>query len=366
MTRALCGDIVPIMTLNFLSVTEQVAAHLRAELIRGRWGGTIPGRNHLAKDLGVNRKTVDAALKLLEEEGILVSQGPRRKRKVVLPEGAMATMRIANLAYSPDDRQVPYILELQHQLEEAGHTSLYAEQALTDLKMKLPRVQRLVNETEADAWIVSAGSREILAWFAEQPFPVFAKFGRWQKLPLASVGPDKSSVMAEATQGLLELGHRRIVLLCLWERRNPKPGASEQTFLDCLESHGIQTGAFNLPDWEGSLEGLQEILDSLFQLTPPTALILASPILYAAVFQFLARRGLRVPEDVSLISTDHHPELAWCDPPVSHIAWDTRPVVRRIVRWAGNISRGKRDVRQTLTPATFVEGGTIGPVARGS
>ena len=114
------GDIVSIMPLNFLSVTEQVAAHLRAELIRGRWGGTIPGRNHLAKDLGANRKTVDAALKLLEEEGLLVSQGPRRKRKVVLPEGAMATMRIANLAYSPGDRQVPYMLELQHQAAGAA------------------------------------------------------------------------------------------------------------------------------------------------------------------------------------------------------------------------------------------------------
>ena len=38
---------------------------------------------------------------------------------------------------------------------------------------------------------------------------------------------------------------------------------------------------------------------------------------------------------------------------------------RRIVEWAANVSRGKADLRQTLTPATFVEGGTIGPLGKG-
>jgi hypothetical protein len=39
-------------------------------------------------------------------------------------------------------------------------------------------------------------------------------------------------------------------------------------------------------------------------------------------------------------------------------------VVRRIVRWAANVSQGKRDLRQTLTKAEFVAGGTIGPVKK--
>ena len=65
--------------------------------------------------------------------------------------------------------------------------------------------------------------------------------------------------------------------------------------------------------------------------------------------QFLLSRRLRVPEDVSLICTDGDPHFAWCRPPIAHIRWDTRPVVRRAVRWAANIARGKRDVRQTLT-----------------
>ena len=65
---------------------------------------------------------------------------------------------------------------------------------------------------------------------------------------------------------------------------------------------------------------------------------------------------------VSLFCSDPDPAFAWCEPTISHIAWDSRPVVRRVVRWAANVSHGRDDRRQTLTKAEFVEGGTVGPV----
>jgi len=52
----------------------------------------------------------------------------------------------------------------------------------------------------------------------------------------------------------------------------------------------------------------------------------------------------------------------WCKPSIAHIRWDSRTVVRRIVRWANNVARGKEDKRQTETKAEFVAGGTVGPV----
>jgi DNA-binding GntR family transcriptional regulator len=52
--------------LHSLSVSSQAAAHIRAELERGRWTGLIPGVYQLAAELGVNRKTIEAALRQLE------------------------------------------------------------------------------------------------------------------------------------------------------------------------------------------------------------------------------------------------------------------------------------------------------------
>ena len=72
---------------------------------------------------------------------------------------------------------------------------------------------------------------------------------------------------------------------------------------------------------------------------------------------------MKIPDDVSLVCTDDAPGFAWCEPAVSRIRWDSRPVVRRIVRWVNNLARGKDDRRQTLTKIEFIEGGTMGPAA---
>lgn len=136
---------------------------------------------------------------------------------------------------------------------------------------------------------------------------------------------------------------------------------SPQAFLGELEAAGIATSEFNLPDWEESKEGFERGLDSLFGgLTPPTALMLDEPYLYYAAYHYLAARGLRVPQDVSLVCTDSDPGFVWCQPSVAHMRWDHRPVVRRIVSWANNVVRGKDDSRQNLYKAEFIEGGTVG------
>ena len=39
-------------------------------------------------------------------------------------------------------------------------------------------------------------------------------------------------------------------------------------------------------------------------------------------------------------------------------------MVESVVRWVNNISQGKEDTHQMMTKAEFVEGESIGPVAR--
>jgi DNA-binding LacI/PurR family transcriptional regulator len=96
-------------------------------------------------------------------------------------------------------------------------------------------------------------------------------------------------------------------------------------------------------------------------VTPPTALIIDEAECFAAAHHFLAGRGLRVPKDVSLVCTVDDPTFVWCEPSIAHMSWTPVPVVRRVVRWAAHVSHGQRDVRQSMTPAKFVPGGTIGP-----
>jgi DNA-binding LacI/PurR family transcriptional regulator len=280
-------------------------------------------------------------------------------------EGKVARpLRLAILAFDPPVVELAegYMSDLLHRLGEAGHRVFFAEKCLLELGMEVGRVARMVRRTEADAWVVCAGSREVLEWFAAQPVPAFALFGRRRGVPIAGVGPDKVSVMVAVTRHLIESGHRRIVILARQLRRLPVPGGAECAVLAEMATHGIPTGEFNLPDWEETGEGFHRCLEELFRFTRPTALFIDEAPFLIAALQFLGRRGLRVPEDVSLVCLDPDPGFAWCHPEVAHVRWDSRPVVRRVVRWAANVSHGKEDRRQTLTKAEFVEGGTVGVV----
>jgi DNA-binding LacI/PurR family transcriptional regulator len=204
----------------------------------------------------------------------------------------------------------------------------------------------------------------VVEWFAKQPTPAFSLFGRRHKVPIASTGPDKLPALKKSIERLIELGHRRIVMILREEHRKPKPGFVAQALLDTLKEHGLPTGPYNLPDWENNPEDLRRCLDSLFHTTPPTALIIDEAFMLTVTQQYLARLGIIAPQKVSLICADPDPTFNWYSPTISHISWDSRKLVQQVVRWANNIARGKIDTREDHVKAEFIEGGTIGPVPR--
>lgn len=352
---------------TFSSVTDQVAEHLRQGMLEGRWRGTLPGRKALAAQLGCSQGTVEEAMRRLARAGLLVSQGAGRRQRINLSNAAMKprALRVVILLYEESDHSERYMLELVHRLQEAGHSPAFAERTMHDLGMDVTRIARIVEKTEADAWVVLGGARGVLEWFSNYRIPAFALFGRLTKVPLASTSPKKADALLELVDRLMDLGHRRIVLLTREERRKPTPGFLEQLFLDRLEERGIPTGSYNLPDWNDDPEGFRRILDKLFDRTPPTALIISQTMLFFAAMQHLATRGISAPQHVSLACMDADTTFNWGIPKITHITWDFNPVIHRVVRWADNISRGKEDRRKSASLAKLVVGGTIGPVPKG-
>jgi hypothetical protein len=356
------GTGVAAMPTVFRTVTAQVAEHLRAAVSQGRWKGVLPGRGRLAEELGVNQKTVEAALRQLEREGFLVNPGKGHRRRIKMRSDCRPpALRVAILLGEAGDRSGALFVELRHRLEAAGHTAFYPAKTLVDLGMNPARIAGLVSRTPADAWVVTAGSLDVLAWFARLPVPVFALFGPMRGFRIAGAVPNKAKTLAQATRALLELGHRRICFLVRPRRRLPAPGMQERAFLAELEACGCQPSAYHLPEWDESIESFHRMLERLFHVTPPTALIVDEAAFFVSVMQFCLGRRLRVPEDVSLVCTDDDPAFAWCHRPITHIAWDSRPVIRRVIEWANNVGRGKIDLRQTISAARFVPGATMGP-----
>ena len=305
------------------SATEQVAAHLRDEIRRRRWVVHLPGSHTLAKELGIGKGTIEAALAKLEAEGVLVPQGVGRRRRIDLGKiGDIGGLQIKFLPYEATDRKRDFLIELIYKLQAAGHSAGFASRALGEMRMDLKKLAGLIDKTEADCWLVLGGSRGVLEWFAARPQPAYALFGRQPSVDIGGTGTLKTPALARAVDRLVDLGHRRIVMLTRPERRKPEPGLYEKRFLEMLEGHGIQTGPYNLPDWENTLSSFRDCLDALYAHTPPTALIVSEPQLFYATQQYLAWRGMVAPRDVSLLCGDADAIFAWAEPTVAHLRWD--------------------------------------------
>ncbi len=355
-----------------LSLVDQSAEHLREGLRQGRWRGQLPGVIRLAEDLGVSTHTLRAALRVVEAEGLIaLSADGRSRHSSPKTASGKRVLRVGILRHDvhlTDDLQSNlFLIEAIRHLEAAGHIVFSYKKSMIELKHDVRRMALQLAKTPVDAWLIDAGSRDLLEWCATQQTPCLAMAGRTGGLPLARTGPDKVPAYRAATRRLLELGHRRIVLIVREARRTPGPGNCECAFLDELATHGIPTGDYNLPKWEETPAGFAKLLDGYFRTrtTPPTALIIDEFSHYFAAAVFLARHRIHVPEQVSLVSTDFDSVIAWCQPDIAHIKWDYAPMVRRVVRWVAAVAKGKADRNVINIPAEFVAGGSIGPVGKG-
>lgn len=347
----------------FSSLAEQVAAKILSKLESGVWAEKMPGNKALANEFGVNHKTTEAALKQLESQGVLKSQGRGRTRKILLTQTPKKkSLSIVILLYNKAATRDPLMVELIHQLRQAGHEAVYAQQTLQGMQMNPTRISRYVSKTKADAWIVLAASKAVLDWFAAQDFPSLALFGRINRnRSMASIGLWKLDATRELIHRLIRLGHKRIVMIAGEDRRLPEPGIYERGVLQILEEEGIQTSTYNLPNWGRQPEELQRTMTSLFKITPPTALLVEEPTLFLPILQALTRLGASAPERVSLACLDHSHTFQFACPAITHLAWDQAPLIKAVKRWVHQVGLGKRDIRNTTIKARLALGETIGP-----
>lgn len=322
----------------------------------------MPGVHALSAEMGIHHTTAAEALSQLETEGYLKNGGVGRKRKILIPGSAAgARLRVGLLLYEPEDIGTQFINELRHRLDQAGHVSLVADKSLVELKFEAKRLRNVVAAVKANVWIVVAASREVQAWFVEQKIPVFALFGYTQTEGVARTGPMKGPQLREIIQRLVLLKHERIVLLIAEQMIRDNPRSLVQAFLDELKAQGLPSGSYNLPYWNHEKGSLQNCLKALFQVTPPTALIMDDPMLVPAVLQFLNERKLAIPGDISLVCLDGDPSFKWMEPPLYRLEADIQISIRHAVRWVNRVAKGKADCRKHNTKAKLIEGGTIGP-----
>ncbi|MFI8230822.1 LacI family DNA-binding transcriptional regulator [Streptomyces sp. NPDC085900] len=136
---------------------------------------------------------------------------------------------------------------------------------------------------------------------------------------VVSVGAANWQGGVTATEHLLALGHQRIAVIAGHQRKMCS-SARVAGYRSALASAGIR----HRPEYvrhAGFDESVahRRMLDLLDLREPPTAVFVCSDRMALGVYEALAERGLRVPEDVSVVGFDDLPESRWASPALTTV-----------------------------------------------
>ncbi|MGM7424646.1 LacI family DNA-binding transcriptional regulator [Cellulosimicrobium sp. CpK407] len=127
---------------------------------------------------------------------------------------------------------------------------------------------------------------------------------------VSSVEPDEFRGAFAAVEALIAAGHRRIAHVASVEDV-PANRGRRQGYRTALSAHGIPVHEDLIAEAEGEAGGgflaASRLLD---QREPPTAIFCYNDRMAMGVYRAVADRGLRVPEDVSVIGFDNQEPIA--------------------------------------------------------
>jgi len=175
---------------------------------------------------------------------------------------------------------------------------------------------------------------------------------------------------------LLALGHRRIAILGIglgevaqrvrpesaWATRFVNVRERAKGYLAALAEAGVPEEDTPIMAVRNDGENIAEALELLFdgRQPRPTALLAMSDKVGLAALDWLVERGLRVPEDVSLVGFDGVPEAADSVPPLTTVEQPFRQIAERSV--AAILDDAMPTGREVL-PLTLLVRGSTAPVS---
>ncbi|MQA32480.1 LacI family DNA-binding transcriptional regulator [Modestobacter roseus] len=138
-------------------------------------------------------------------------------------------------------------------------------------------------------------------------------------LDVPTIGATNWAGGVSATEHLLGLGHRRIGYV----GGTPSLSCSRARlggYRAGLAAAGLRVDPELMDEGDFGYESGFAAASRLLALPePPTAVFAANDQMAMGVYEAVRRRGLRVPEDVSIVGFDDLPAAPWCSPPLTTV-----------------------------------------------
>ncbi|MBI4023714.1 MAG: GntR family transcriptional regulator [Verrucomicrobia bacterium] len=176
-----------------------------------------------------------------------------------------------------------------------------------------------------------------------------------------SVGIDFKKGAFLAVKHLLSLGHTRIAWVG-YNISSPWHTGRFEGYVDALKSAGLQLDWRLVKETTGNADDVFEALAQLAILrNPPTAVFADNDGRAFHVLEFCKQRGLRVPEEMSVIGFDNFPESAMTIPPLTTMETHLKQMGKEAVYLVLDLMNGKKTNQNLLIPPELVLRKSTGP-----
>lgn len=349
-----------------INKATQTAHIIREAIDRGEWTTYLPGERTLAKELIISRACLRQALEILTAEKILSPVERSKRRRILLQGQTQATdSKVIFFTPEPTHRAAPMVLEqlaqLRHHLaKENKQVELLSSPVFKNPQTSDQTMDQLTSAHPHAHWVLHQCPEHIQRWFHQKQIRCTVLGSIFPGITLPHIDIDLYGVSRHATGLLLAKGHQRIGLIRFRSQLAGDKLAIEGVN-DAIKAHKNP----NIPHpvemkHNFHVDRLTSALDRLCESTHrPSALVVVNHHHFITTFSHLLSRGLRIPEDISLICLSHDKVLEHFSPsPTCYTTGDR--LIRNLTQMIVN-SSAQGTCRPGLLVPDLISGKTVGP-----
>ncbi len=183
-------------------------------------------------------------------------------------------------------------------------------------------INQLVTRQKHKCWVLLLSDEPVQRWFQDNKVPCVVAGSIYKDMSLPYCDLEHRAACRHAAGLLLGRGHRRIALL-VQKSRLAGEEESEAGFAEGMSRSPHKDTEMLVCNLDGTAAGVATVVRRLMARKPaPTALLMVNAFYYLTATACLARLGLRVPEDVSVVLCDGANFLPWLLPVPTHYEID--------------------------------------------